>query len=171
MRCPWCAHLEDKVVDSRESREGEVIRRRRECLACAKRFTSYERIDQIPPMVVKKDGRRERFDRGKVMGGLLKACEKRPVPVKTLELITDRMESMVHESPDREVTTDGIGEYLMERLRELDKVAFVRFASVYRDFKDVDQFMATLKGLLETGRAPKDVIEKAAKDKDPNGGS
>jgi transcriptional repressor NrdR len=169
MKCPFCGHLEDKVVDSRESREGEVIRRRRECLACAKRFTSYERIDQIPPMVVKKDGRRERFDRGKVMGGLLKACEKRPVPVKTLELITDRMESMVHESPDREVTTDAIGEYLMERLRELDKVAFVRFASVYKDFKDVDQFMATLKGLLEAGRAPKEALKEAAKDKEPSG--
>ena len=150
MKCPFCAHMEDKVVDSRESKEGEVIRRRRECLGCAKRFTSYERIDQIPHLVVKKDGRRERFDREKVLAGLIKACEKRPVPIKTLELITDRVEAMVHETPDREVPADKIGEYLMERLRELDKVAFVRFASVYRDFKDVDQFMATLKGLLET---------------------
>jgi transcriptional repressor NrdR len=150
MKCPFCAHMEDKVVDSRESKEGEVIRRRRECLGCGKRFTSYERIDQIPHLVVKKDGRRERFDREKVLAGLLKACEKRPVPVKSLELIADRVESMVHESPDREVPSDQIGEFLMERLRELDKVAFVRFASVYRDFKDVDQFMATLKGLLET---------------------
>ena len=152
MKCPFCAHLEDKVVDSRESKEGEVIRRRRECLKCAKRFTSYERIDQIPHLVVKKDGRRERFDREKVLAGLLKACQKRPVPVKTLEGIVDRVEVMVHESPDREVPSDQIGEFLMERLRELDKVAFVRFASVYRDFKDVDQFMATLKGLLETTR-------------------
>ena len=152
MKCPFCAHLEDKVVDSCESREGEVIRRRRECLACGKRFTSYERIDQIPHLVVKKDGRRERFDREKVLGGLLRACEKRPVPVKTLELIADKVESMVQESPDREVPTTQIGEFLMERLRELDKVAFVRFASVYRDFKDVDAFMATLKGLLETSR-------------------
>jgi transcriptional repressor NrdR len=142
--------MEDKVVDSRESKEGEVIRRRRECLGCGKRFTSYERIDQIPHLVVKKDGRRERFDREKVLAGLMKACEKRPVPIKTLEMITDRVEAMVHETPDREVPGDKIGEYLMERLRELDKVAFVRFASVYRDFKDVDQFMATLKGLLET---------------------
>jgi transcriptional repressor NrdR len=142
--------MEDKVVDSRESKEGEVIRRRRECLSCTKRFTSYERIDQIPHLVVKKDGRRERFDREKVLAGLMKACEKRPVPIKTLELIADRVEAMVHENPDREVPADKIGEYLMERLRELDKVAFVRFASVYRDFKDVDQFMATLKGLLET---------------------
>jgi transcriptional repressor NrdR len=152
MKCPFCAHLEDKVVDSRESREGEVIRRRRECLACGKRFTSYERIDQIPHLVVKKDGRRERFDREKVLAGLLKACEKRPVPVKTLEMIADKVESMVQESPDREVPTTEVGEFLMERLRELDKVAFVPFASVYRDFKDVDAFMATLKGLLETSR-------------------
>ena len=144
--------MEDKVVDSRESKEGEVIRRRRECLGCGKRFTSYERIDQIPHMVVKKDGRRERFDREKVMGGLLKACEKRPVPIKSLELIADRVESMVQESPDREVPTTDVGEFLMNSLRDLDKVAFVRFASVYRDFKDVDQFMATLKGLLETSR-------------------
>ena len=152
MKCPFCAHMEDKVVDSRESKEGEVIRRRRECLGCGKRFTSYERIDQIPHMVVKKDGRRERFDREKVLAGLLKACEKRPVPVKSLELIADRVESMVQESPDREVPTTEVGEFLMNSLRDLDKVAFVRFASVYRDFKDVDQFMATLKGLLETTR-------------------
>ncbi|HEY6548213.1 MAG TPA: transcriptional regulator NrdR [Vicinamibacteria bacterium] len=150
MKCPFCAHLEDKVVDSRESKEGEVIRRRRECLGCGKRFTSYERIDQIPHLVVKKDGRREPFDREKILSGLLKACQKRPVAVKTLETIVDRVEAMVHESPDREVPAEKVGEFLMERLRELDKVAFVRFASVYRDFKDVDQFMATLKGLLET---------------------
>jgi transcriptional repressor NrdR len=141
--------MEDKVVDSRESKEGEVIRRRRECLGCAKRFTSYERIDQIPHVVVKKDGRRERFDRENVMSGLMKACEKRPVPVKSLEMIVDRVEQIVQESPDREVPANQVGEFLMERLRELDKVAFVRFASVYRDFKDVDQFMSTLMGLLE----------------------
>jgi transcriptional repressor NrdR len=150
MKCPFCAHLEDKVVDSRESKEGDVIRRRRECLECGKRFTSYERIDQIPHMVVKKDGRRERFDRAKVLAGLLRACEKRPVPIRALEQVADRVEAMVHESPDREVPSVQIGELLMECLRELDKVAFVRFASVYREFKDVDQFMATLKGLLET---------------------
>jgi len=152
VKCPYCAHLEDKVVDSRESKEGEVIRRRRECLGCGKRFTSYERIDQIPHMVVKKDGRREPFDREKVLAGLRRACEKRPVPTRTLESIVDRVEAMVQESPDREVPTGVVGEFLMERLRELDRVAFVRFASVYRDFKDVDQFMATLKGLLETTR-------------------
>ena len=150
MKCPFCSHVEDKVVDSRESKEGEVIRRRRECLNCGKRFTSYERIDQIPHLVVKKDGRRERFDREKVMAGLLKACEKRPVAVKSLEAIVDQVEAMMHESPDREVAADQIGEFLMDSLRDLDKVAFVRFASVYRDFKDVDQFMATLKGLLES---------------------
>ena len=150
MKCPFCSHVEDKVVDSRESKEGEVIRRRRECLSCGKRLTSYERIDQIPHLVVKKDGRREPFDREKVLAGLLKACQKRPVPVKTLEAIVDRVEAMIHETPDREVPAEKVGEELMDRLRELDKVAFVRFASVYRDFKDVDQFMATLKGLLET---------------------
>ena len=150
MKCPFCSHIEDKVVDSRESKEGEVIRRRRECLNCGKRFTSYERIDQIPHLVVKKDGRRERFDREKVMAGLLKACEKRPVAVKSLEEIVDQVEAMMHESPDREVAADQIGEFLMDSLRDLDKVAFVRFASVYREFKDVDQFMATLKGLLES---------------------
>jgi transcriptional repressor NrdR len=149
VKCPFCSHLEDKVVDSRESKEGDVIRRRRECLSCAKRFTSYERIDQVPHMVVKKDGRRERFDREKVMQGLLKACEKRPVAMKALETIVDGVEALVQESPDREVPTTQVGEFLMTHLRELDKVAFVRFASVYRDFKDVDQFMATLKGLLE----------------------
>jgi transcriptional repressor NrdR len=142
--------MEDKVVDSRESKEGEVIRRRRECLACGKRFTSYERIDQIPHLVVKKDGRRERFDREKLLAGLMKACEKRPVPIKALETVVDQVEAMVQERPDREEPTAQVGEFLMERLRELDKVAFVRFASVYREFKDVDQFMATLKGLLET---------------------
>jgi transcriptional repressor NrdR len=150
VKCPFCSHLEDKVVDSRESKEGEVIRRRRECLSCGKRFTSYERIDQIPHLVVKKDGRRERFDREKVMSGLLKACEKRPVSMKSLDAVVDRVEAMMHESPDREVSADRIGEFLMDQLRDLDKVAFVRFASVYRDFKDVDQFMATLKGLLES---------------------
>jgi transcriptional repressor NrdR len=149
MKCPFCGHLEDKVVDSRESKEGEVIRRRRECLDCGKRFTSYERIDQIPHLVVKKDGRREPFDREKVLSGLLKACQKRPVAVKTIEDLVDRVEALVHESPEREVPTDAIGEFLMDRLKDIDKVAFVRFASVYRDFKDVDQFMATLKGLFE----------------------
>ena len=152
MRCPFCSHVEDKVVDSRESKEGEVIRRRRECLSCGKRFTSYERIDQIPHLVVKKDGRRERFDREKVLSGLIKACQKRPVPTKALEAVADKIESMVQETPEREMPTQQVGEFLMQSLRDVDKVAFVRFASVYRDFKDVDQFMATLKGLLETSK-------------------
>src|SRR5262245_62387775 len=122
MKCPYCSHLEDKVVDSRESKEGEVIRRRRECLSCGKRFTSYERIDQIPHLVVKKDGRRERFDREKVLAGLLKACEKRPVPVKTLESIADRVEALIHESPDREVPADMMGELILWLRRQLDWV-------------------------------------------------
>ena len=148
MKCPFCAHIEDKVVDSRESKEGDVIRRRRECLSCGRRFTSYERIDQIPHMVVKKDGRRERFDREKVMAGLLKACEKRPVSVKALEQVVDQVEAQVQESPDRELSTDRIGEVLMASLRDLDKVAFVRFASVYRNFRDLDEFKDELNALL-----------------------
>jgi transcriptional repressor NrdR len=153
MRCPYCAHSEDKVVDSRESKEGDAIRRRRECLSCGKRFTSYERIDQIPHLVVKKDGRRERFDRNKVLAGMLRACEKRPVPMRVLEEVADQVEAMVHERPDREVPSVEIGELLMARLKDLDKVAFVRFASVYREFKDVGEFMSALKGLLETQEA------------------
>ena len=164
MHCPFCAHPDTKVNDSRLAAEGSQIRRRRECLACAKRFTSYERIDQIPHVVVKKDGRRDRFDRQKVMAGLLKACEKRPVPVRALEDVADKVEAMVHESPDREMSTTAIGEYLMDRLKDLDKVAFVRFASVYRDFKDVDQFMATLKGLLEGNREPGAARDALAKE-------
>ena len=149
MKCPFCGHLEDKVVDSRESREGDVIRRRRECLDCARRFTSYERIDEIPYMVVKKDGSRERFERQKVMGGLLKACEKRPVSIGQLELIVNEIESYVQESNERERATSEIGEMLMERLRKLDKVAYVRFASVYLDFKDIKEFMSELRELLK----------------------
>ena len=149
MKCPYCAHLGDKVVDSRESKEGEVIRRRRECLGCGKRFTSYERIDEIPSMVVKKDGRRERFDRQKVLAGILKACEKRPVSMSQLETIADNAETMVQESSEREVSTRVLGEMIMKELRNLDKVAYVRFASVYMDFKDVQEFMSELKDLLK----------------------
>lgn len=149
MKCPFCGNLEDKVVDSRESRQGEAIRRRRQCLACGRRFTSYERIDEIPHMVVKKDGSREKFDRLKLMVGLLKACEKRPVSMIQLESIVDEIESFVHESSDRERTTMEIGKILMERLRQLDKVAYVRFASVYLDFKDIKEFMAELRDLLK----------------------
>ena len=148
MKCPYCAHLGDKVVDSRESKEGEVIRRRRECLECGKRFTSYERIDEIPYMVVKKDGTRERFDRQKLVGGLLKACEKRPVTVTALEAVADRVEASLQERPEKEIATAEIGAFVMEELKKLDKVAFVRFASVYRDFRDIGEFMSELKDLL-----------------------
>jgi transcriptional repressor NrdR len=136
-------------VDSRESKEGDAIRRRRQCLACQRRFTSYERIDEIPYMVVKKDGRRERFDRQKVLAGLLKACEKRPVSMIQLETIADRAEVVVQESSEREISTREIGEMIMNDLKNLDKVAYVRFASVYLDFKDVQEFMSELKDLLK----------------------
>ncbi len=148
MKCPYCAHLGDKVVDSRESKEGEVVRRRRECLVCGRRFTSYERIDEIPYMVVKKDGRRERFERQKLVAGLLKACEKRPVRVAALEAIADKVEAALQEKPDREIATDDIGAYVMQELRHLDQVAFVRFASVYRNFRDIDEFKNELNDLL-----------------------
>jgi len=150
MKCPFCGHLQDKVVDSRESKEGDAIRRRRQCLACQRRFTSNERIDEIPYMVVKKDGRRERFDRQKVLAGLLKACEKRPVSMVQLETIADKAEAVVQESSEREITTRTVGEMIMNELKNLDKVAYVRFASVYLDFKDVQEFMTELKDLLKS---------------------
>jgi transcriptional repressor NrdR len=150
MKCPFCGHPEDKVVDSRESKEGESIRRRRECLKCEKRYTTYERIDEIPYMVVKKDGRREKFDRQKVLNGLLRACEKRPIPMGKLEQIVNEAESFVIDSPERERRTSEVGELIMNRLRKYDKVAYVRFASVYLDFKDVKEFMDELKHLLKT---------------------
>ena len=149
MKCPFCGHLGDKVVDSRESREGEVIRRRRECLACARRFTSYERIDEIPYMVVKKDGTRERFERQKLIAGLLKACEKRPVSVAALEGVADRVEATLQERPEKEMGTDQVGRLVMDELKHLDKVAYVRFASVYRHFRDIGEFMDELKDLLD----------------------
>src|SRR5947209_19711080 len=148
MKCPFCGYLEDKVVDSREAREGESIRRRRECLKCERRFTTYERIDEVPYMVIKKDGRREKFDRQKVLGGLLKACEKRPVSMVKLSELVNRVESKVSDSPDREIATTDIGEFLMENLREIDKIAYVRFASVYRDFQDEQAFFNELKNLM-----------------------
>jgi transcriptional repressor NrdR len=149
MKCPYCGYLQDKVVDSRESREGEVIRRRRECLECNRRFTSYERIEEIPYMVIKKDGSREEFDRQKIMAGLKKACEKRPVSPMQLESIVNGIETFVQESSERERSTGSIGEIVMERLRTLDKVAYVRFASVYLDFKDIKEFMSELRELLK----------------------
>jgi transcriptional repressor NrdR len=148
MKCPYCSHLGDKVVDSRESKEGEAIRRRRECLECGKRFTSYERIDEIPYMVVKKDGSRERFERKKLVAGLLKACEKRPVSIAALEAVADRVESSLQDRPEKEIATAEVGGFVMEELKKLDKVAYVRFASVYRQFRDVGEFMSELNDLL-----------------------
>lgn len=150
MKCPFCGNLDDKVVDSREGKEGGVIRRRRECVNCGRRFTSYERIDEIPYMVVKKDGTRERFERQKVIAGLLKACEKRPVSVSSLEAVANKVEVTLQERPDKEISTEEIGALVMEALRTLDAVAYVRFASVYRHFRDIGEFMAELKGLLDT---------------------
>ena len=151
MKCPYCGELGDKVVDSRESKEGDVIRRRRQCLSagCGKRFTSYERIDEIPYMVVKKDGSRERFDRQKLIQGLLKACEKRPVSVAAVEGIADRVEATLQDRPEKEIATADIGSFVMEELRKLDKVAYVRFASVYKHFRDISEFVDELKQIAE----------------------
>jgi transcriptional repressor NrdR len=158
MRCPYCGFAQDRVVDSRESKEADSIRRRRECERCNKRFTTYERIDEIPYMVVKKDGRREKFDRQKILGGLLHACQKRPVPGAALERIVDETEAYVVDSADRERTTREVGELIMSRLKDIDTVAYIRFASVYRDFKDVREFKAELEELLsgrDTRKKPK----------------
>jgi transcriptional repressor NrdR len=148
MKCPYCGFQQDKVIDSRESKEADSIRRRRECERCNKRFTTYERIDEVPYMVVKKDGRREKFERNKVLSGLLHACEKRPVPASRLEEIVDQAETYLIDSPERERSTREIGELIMDRLRQIDTVAYIRFASVYRDFKDVNEFKAELEELL-----------------------
>lgn len=156
MKCPFCGHPEDRVVDSRESKEGEAIRRRRECAACGKRFTTYERLDEIPYMVVKKDGRREKFERQKVLTGLLHAAEKRPISMGQLEAIVNEVEALIVDSPEREVSTRDIGQLLMDRLRQLDKVAYVRFASVYMDFKDVNEFLHELHRLMQ----PRDATSK-----------
>ena len=150
MKCPFCGFENDKVVDSRESKEGESIRRRRECLKCEKRFTTYERIDEIPYMVVKKDGRREKFERQKVLAGLLRACEKRPISMGKMEQIVNEVEQYVIDSPERERTTSELGEQIMNSLKQIDKVAYIRFASVYRDFKDVGEFHSELESLLNT---------------------
>ena len=150
MKCPFCGFAQDRVVDSRESKEADSIRRRRECEKCERRFTTYERIDEIPYMVVKKDGRREKFERHKVLSGLLRACEKRPVSAAQLEAIVDATESYLMDAPERERTTSEIGELIMENLKALDTVAYIRFASVYRDFKDVREFKEELEQLLQT---------------------
>lgn len=149
MHCPFCDHEKDRVVDSREAKEGNVIRRRRECLGCKRRFTTYERIEDIPLIVVKKAGVRERFDRSKLRFGLLKACEKRPIPAEDLENIVETLEQRFLESPDRELTSREIGEYLMECLKETDKVAYLRFASVYHEFEDLREFMTKINQILE----------------------
>ncbi|MBI5694480.1 MAG: transcriptional repressor NrdR [Nitrospirae bacterium] len=148
MKCPFCGHIEDKVVDSRLSTDGEAIRRRRECEGCNRRFTSYERVEEIMPMVVKKDGRREPFDRQKVLSGLKKACEKRPISMATLESAADEIEKRLLDGAEKEIASRQIGEEIMKRLHELDEVAYVRFASVYREFKDINEFMKELKDLL-----------------------
>jgi transcriptional repressor NrdR len=149
MRCPFCDFSESKVIDSRESKNGLCIRRRRECLSCARRFTTYEKIEEIPYMVVKKDGQRQRFDSQKLLQGLLKACEKRPVPVSKLEEIVEEIEAKLQDCPDKEIEASEIGQLVMERLKDLDKVAYVRFASVYREFKDVLEFKRELEVLLK----------------------
>jgi transcriptional repressor NrdR len=154
MLCPFCGHLEDKVIDSRESKEGNNIRRRRECLSCQKRFTTYERIEEIPFMVVKKDGRRERFDRQKILNGLLRACEKRPIPIPKLAELVDQVEAVMMNEPERELSSTAIGEILIGRLKELDKIAYVRFASVYRDFQDEDAFFNEIRRLIKDKGRP-----------------
>jgi transcriptional repressor NrdR len=149
MKCPYCEHTESKVIDSRESKNGFTIRRRRECLSCAKRFTTYEKIEEIPYMVVKKDGQRQAFDDQKLLRGLLKACEKRPIAISDLEEIVEEIENMLQEKPEKEMQAVEIGQLVMKRLHELDKVAYVRFASVYRDFKDVVEFKEELERILK----------------------
>ena len=148
MKCPFCGHEEDKVIDSREATDGAAIRRRRECLKCKRRYTTYERLEETPLLVVKRDGRREPFDRKKIIGGVLKACEKRPIPLERIEALVGELEREIAQEFDREVPAEEVGERVMRRLHELDEVAYVRFASVYRSFKDINQFMKELRELL-----------------------
>ena len=152
MKCPFCDDVEDKVVDSRMAKEGEVIRRRRECLSCKRRYTTYERVEETMPAVVKKDGRREPFDRGKIVSGLKKACEKRPISTATIETVTDRIEKHIQDMGETEIVSTAVGEEVMKELSQLDQVAYVRFASVYREFKDIDQFMDEIKALAQQRR-------------------
>jgi transcriptional repressor NrdR len=156
MKCPFCGFMDDKVIDSRLGRDGDIIRRRRECLKCEKRFTTYERVEDVLPMVVKKDGRREPFDRNKILLGIKKACEKRPISVQAVEKVVDEIEASFSEGSDREVKSTEIGERVMNRLRDLDEVAYVRFASVYRSFKDINEFMSELKDILDQRDKAKD---------------
>ncbi len=149
MKCPYCGYQESKVVDSRHSEDGQSIRRRRECLSCQKRFTTYETVESLPMVVIKRDNSRQSFDRNKVLNGMLRACEKRPVAMADLEVAADEIEQVIQNSLDREVSTTQIGELVMERLKPLDEVAYVRFASVYRQFKDINSFMRELNKILE----------------------
>ena len=149
MKCPYCGYQESKVVDSRHSDDGVSIRRRRECLQCQKRFTTYETVESLPIVVIKRDSSRQQFDRNKILNGMLRACEKRPVPLAELERAADEIEQAIQNSLDREISTEKIGELVMERLKPLDEVAYVRFASVYRQFKDIDSFMRELNKILE----------------------
>jgi transcriptional repressor NrdR len=155
MKCPYCGHAEDKVVDSRSTQEDSAIRRRRECLRCGKRFTTYEYIEDVSLMVIKKDGRREAFDRKKILSGVMRACEKRPISIEKMEDIVAMIERQIQKKSDREVPSSRIGELIMEKLKELDDVAYVRFASVYRQFKDVGQFMNELKDMLNRSEKAK----------------
>ena len=148
MRCPFCGHLEDKVVDSRESREGDAIRRRRECLACGRRFTSYERVEEMPVLIVKKDGRREPFDPQKLLRGMMAACQKRPVTLTQLEQAAGDIQARLLDQPDREISSRSLGDLVMDALKQLDSVAYVRFASIYRDFKDLPDFVKALEGMM-----------------------
>ena len=152
MKCPFCDDVEDKVVDSRMAKEGEVIRRRRECLSCKRRYTTYERVEETMPAVVKKDGRREPFDRSKIVSGLKKACEKRPISTATIETVTERNEKRIQDMGETEIVSTAVGEEVMRELSQLDQVAYVRFASVYREFKDIDQFMDEIKSLAQQRR-------------------
>ncbi len=165
MRCPFCGVVDDKVVDSREAKDGDSIRRRRECLGCGRRFTSYERIDEIPYMVVKKDDRREKFERNKIMAGLRRSVEKRPISPVQLDEIVDKVERFVQDSPDRERQTSDLGKIIMKELKKLDKVAYVRFASVYLEFEDVSEFMNELKYLVRSRKTKKKSKSAKAKKK------
>lgn len=156
MKCPYCGYQDSKVIDSRPTDDNTSIRRRRECLKCGKRFTTYEKVEQLPILVIKKDNRREVYDRDKILKGMIKACEKRPVPIKVLEEITDEIDKRIINSMEREVTSTEIGEMVMEKLKNVDEVAYVRFASVYRQFKDINTFMDELKKLLKENETKKD---------------
>ncbi|MFW6387495.1 MAG: transcriptional regulator NrdR [Thermodesulfobacteriota bacterium] len=162
MKCPFCSCDETRVIDSRLGKEGNNIRRRRECISCERRFTTYERVEEILPMVVKKDGRREPFDRGKITAGIRRACEKRPIPIETIEKLVDRLEMQLQESSEREIQASVIGEAVMQALHDLDEIAYVRFASVYRQFKDINEFMQELTDIL--GRQNQDLTSLKKQD-------